>query len=170
MKHTVVNELNNFDYHDARLKMMQWDGSRFVWAVSAINATTKNSQNSFSKDMCIADATLVFDDARIESIAFGGYKTVDSTGNLIKSVAPRAAKPDEYKEILAKTPNSYSYIYSMGKYETTKDGGYIACFDIDGGAGSYNLTIVFSKSAVCWDEFSGEAWYEHPKWKKQGDA
>jgi len=149
---------------------MKWAEGSFVWEVSAINATTQNLQNGFSKDMCIADATIIFEDARVESIAFGGYKTYDSTGNLIESVEPRTAEPDEYEEILAKTPDSYSYIYCLGKYEAARDGGYIASFNITYDLDSYDLTIAFSKSTVCWDEFSGEAWYEHPKWKKQGDT
>lgn len=44
---------------------------------------------------------------------------------------------------------------------------YRTCFNIDGGTGNYYLTFTFSNSIVEWDEYSGEAWYEHPKWKKK---
>ena len=137
-----------------------------TWEVSAVNATAANTQNSFSKDMCIKCALVTFEDVCIESIAFGAYTVHGSDKKLIKSVKARAADPSEYSDILEKTPSSWSYIYSMEELYASKKSRFRTCFNIDGGAGSYYLTIRFAKSIVEWDEFSGMAWYEDEKWKK----
>jgi hypothetical protein len=62
---------------------------------------------------------------------------------------------------------SYCYISSMEELPMNEDKEYQICFDIDGGAGGYYLTLSYSKSIAQWDEYSGKAWYEDEKWKKK---
>jgi hypothetical protein len=86
---------------------------------------------------------------------------------LIKSVKATAANPEDYADILSDTTKNYSFIYGMDELLKMDKNKYRACFNIDGGPGSFYLTFTFSISKVEWDNYSGEAWYEHPKWKKQ---
>ena len=139
-----------------------------VWVVSAVNATTANTQNEFNEDMCIKNASIIFDDAHIESIVFNAYRVYDSNNNLIESKDAITAIPSEYTDILTETLKSYCNIISMQELTATDTSRYRACFNIDGGAGSYYLTIEFAKSIVQWNEFSGKAWYELEKWKEWG--
>lgn len=175
MKFTATDELNNFDYHDATIIAMYWHDGNFVWRVDAINATTENSQNSHPKHMCINDAEIIFKDARVESIVFNAYKSsyTSSAGVevITESVDAKVAAPEEFDEIIKKTTDSSNYIFCMyyDKYVKTADGRFFTSFDIGGsddGMG-YVITVSFSQAAVSWDEFHGEAWYEHPKWKAQ---
>ena len=167
MKHTVVNDLNHFSYHDAEIQEMKWHDNNLVFVVSEINATTTNAQNSHCKDMCIDNANILFENAHIESIVFNAYKTYDSNKNLVKSVEAETATEEEYADILRESLNDYCYILSMSNYKKSTDDRYTICFIIDGGAGSYDLTISFVRSTISWKDFLGEAWYEHLKWKKQ---
>ena len=167
MLYCATNELDNFQFHDAEIKEMALTNKGMTWSVSAINATTSNTQNKNSKDMCVSLATMTFDTPLIESIVFSAYTVHDSNNNLIEDVKAVSAKPKEYSEILSESTNSYCFIYGMGELLKVEGERYRACFNIDGGAGNFYFTFTFSKSIVEWNEYSGEAWYEHPKWKKE---
>jgi len=166
MLYSTINELDNFQFHDAEIKEITLTDSDMTWSVSAINATTSNSQNVSSKDMCVSLATITFENPRIDSIAFTAYTVHDANNNLIKDVKSVFAKPEEYNSILSESTNCYCFIYGMVILLKVKDVGYLVCFNIDGGSGNFYLTFTFSKAIVQWDEYSGEAWYENPKWKK----
>ena len=171
MKYMTVNELQNFNYHDAQLKAMDWRGRDFVWLSDRINASTENSQNSYPTDMCIDSAEIVFKDACIESIVFSGYKTYGAGGALLKSVEAETAAPHEYDNILKKTlaPSNFIYCMEEKSYVKVKDDRFSASFNIGGGdfvGMGYVITISFSEAIVSWDKFSGETWYESAEWKE----
>jgi hypothetical protein len=164
MKYEVINELTNFDYHDAYVNKIDFQNRQMIWEVENINATTKNSQNNFDEDMCVENAVMIFENAHIESIVFGAYKIYDSNNILIESKEAETASSEEYDEILKSEIKEYcSYIYAMELFEILDNEQYKACFSI---ANMY-LTIIFSKSIIKWDNFCGKAWYEDEKFKKQ---
>lgn len=167
MAYQSTNELDCFQFHDAQIKKIELTDINMIWLVSAINAMTTNSQNNNKKDMCVSEATITFENPTIEKIEYGAYKVYDSNRTLIKSVDAKTEKPEEYANILEESTNSFCYIYSMDKYIKQADNTYRACFNIDGDAGSFYITFTFSKAVVEWNEYDGEAWYEHPKWKKK---
>lgn len=166
MKYTAINELKEFQFHDAQIIEMKRMEHNMIWNVSSINALTTNTQNDYPKDMCVKDAVMVFEDPYIEKLEFGAYKLYDSNHKLIESSQAVVAKPEEYDEILTGSTSCYCFLFGMDDLQNIGE-RYRACFDIDGGAGHFSLTFTFSKSIVSWDEYDGAAWYEHPKWKKK---
>ncbi len=166
MRYIAIDELNHFSFHDAELQKIDFHDGNMIWQLSAVNATIHNSQNSFDKDMCIEEAEIVFENVQIEKIVFGAYKVYDSNQALIESVEAKTANPNEYNKILRNTMSNYCYIYSMEESPKVEGKTHIVCFNIDGGAGNYYLTLSFTKSTVQWNEYSGKAWYEDEKWKK----
>ncbi len=160
MNYTAIDELNHFNFHDAELYQIEFHDGSMKWQLSSINATKQNSQNSFDKDMCIKDAVIVFEHVKIEKIVFSAYKVYDSNNTMIKSEEAKTANPDEYDEILRSTLDDYCYIYSMEQLPDIEEKMQSVCFNIDGGAGNFYLTISFSKSLVQWNEYGGKAWYE----------
>ena len=171
MKYTVINELNHFEYHDALLKKNTWNNKHLHWEVSAVNATIENSQNNFCKDMCIGNAEIIFEQAHIESIVSDAYQVYDSDNNLVESVKAVTVASEEYNKILSKLNEDYCFIMNMDGYQISENGNYTVCFSIYGSAiHGYCITISFSKSIISWDEFSGDAWYEDPKWISHGDV
>lgn len=167
MKYTAINELDSFQFHDAEIKDIKLIDNKMLWTVSAINVMTTNSQNDNPKDMCVKDAIITFEETCINKLEFGAYTIHDSNNNLIESSEATVAKPEEYENILLESMNSYFFIFGLDELVKLDDEKYSACFNVDGGAGSYYLTFIFSKAIVEWDEYDGEAWYEHPKWKKK---
>lgn len=167
MKYRAINELDCFQFHDAEIKEIRLVDNKMTWIVSAINAMTTNTQNRNEKDMCVENAIMIFENISIEKLEFGAYKVYDSNRSLIRSAEATAAEPAEYADILAKSTDSYCFIYGMDELTKIGDEKYRTCFNIDGGAGNYYLTFTFSTSTVEWDNYGGEAWYEDPKWKKK---
>lgn len=167
MKYKSINELDCFQFHDAEIKKIQLVDNKMTWIASCINAMITNTQNSNAKDMCVENAIMVFENVAIEKLEFGAYTVHDSNHNLIKSVEATSAEPEEYADILSESTDSYCFIYGMDELTKIDGEKYCACFNIDGGAGNYYLTFTFSVSIVEWDNYSGEAWYEDPKWKKK---
>ena len=162
MKYVSTNELRNFSFHDGRIESICFRDERMIWKVCAINATKENTQNDFEKDMCIAAADMIFEDANIDSVVFNAYKVYDSAGNLLKESKARTVTEEEYSEIQQKSTGNYWCILSA--IEPTQN---TVNFEIDSIAGSYNITISYSKIVIKWDEFDGEAWYEDEKWKRR---
>jgi hypothetical protein len=74
MRYIATNELNHFNFHDAALEKMDFLHRNMTWELSALNATTQNSQNNFDKDMCIENAEIVFEQVQIVKIVFSVYK------------------------------------------------------------------------------------------------
>ena len=166
MLYCSTNELGNFQFHDAEINETALTDQSMIWTVTGINATTQNTQNNSEKDMCGAFATMTFENPLIESIVFSAYTVHDANHNLIEDVKAIAANPEEYDAILTEPTAGYRFIYGMDELLPVENERYRVCFHIDGGAGNFYLTFTFSKSVIQWDEYSGEAWYEHPKWKK----
>jgi hypothetical protein len=167
MLYSATNELDHFQFHDAEIKEITFNNSDMLWTVSGINATTQNTQNENTKDMCIEQATMKFDNTEIKSIVLGAYTVHDSKGNLIEDAKAITVKPEEYSKILSKPIKNHRFIYGMDSLLQNPNGTYDACFHINSGTRRYYFTFSFSCSTVEWNNFSGEAWYEHPKWKKQ---
>ena len=161
-----TNELDCFQFHDATIKEITLADNTMAWKVLDINAMTTNTQNNNEKDMCIKEATMFFDEILIGKIEFGAYATYDSDRNLIQSVGARTERAEEYDKILRESTDKFCFIYGMDGFVKLEDERYRVCFNIDCGVGNYYLTFSFSESIVKWAEYSGEAWYEHPKWKK----
>jgi hypothetical protein len=53
LKYIAIDELNHFEFHDAKLDKIDFCNGNMIWQLFAVNATKKNSQNNFDKDMCI---------------------------------------------------------------------------------------------------------------------
>jgi len=167
MEYISINELSHFEFHDAVIATIGFDDKHMTWEVSDVNATTKNTQNKFDEDMCIENASIVFEEVSIESIIFGAYTVHSADGILLESKEATTADPSEYATILENTCGSYCYIYSMEELPANDKNQYRVCFNIDGGADDYDLTMGFAKSIVTWNKFSGIAWYESEEWKKR---
>jgi len=164
MKYTAINELNNFDFHDSEIRAINLSNNHMTWEVEEIHALPNNTQNHFSKAMCIDHAVMIFQDVQIESIIYEGYETN------YEAINPVPASPSEYENILRKAASkAYYFIYSMKNLHALDTGRFSVCFNIDDnieeGFG-YALTLTFSKSIVQWDGFCGKTWYEDEKWKK----
>lgn len=99
MQYIAIDELSHFDFHDAELQKIDFNDGNMKWKLSSVNATKRNSQNSFNEDMCIKEAEIIFESFNINKIVFGAYEVYDSNQILIESVEAITANPNEYDNI-----------------------------------------------------------------------
>ncbi|MDF2542445.1 MAG: hypothetical protein K0S47_2163 [Herbinix sp.] len=159
MKYEAINELSNFEYHDSIIEKIYFKNNQMIWEVRNINATTENSQNNFDNHMCVVKAVMIFENAQIESVVFGGYQMYDCNNVLLESKEEVIASPEEYDDIF-KSIDGVS-IYSLNSFSVLDDGRYKVCFNT-----KCDITVIFSKSIIKWDDYSGMAWYESVEFKK----
>ena len=161
MKFSSINELGDFQFHGAVIADIMLQDSEMVWHISAINTTSQDKQNDYATDMCIENATMIFENIQIESLIFSSYQVYDSTNTLIKDVEAKTISSEEYKEILI-TPNKNCFtIFAMSAFSKNEDENvYAARFNIDGEKGNFDLTFSFSKTIVEWKEHFGESGLE----------
>lgn len=167
MNYTSINELDCFQFHDAMITDIQLSGSTMVWEVSAVNAMTTNTQNDNPKDMCIQSAIMTFENAFIEKLEYTAYQVCNSDWEIIESVEAVVAKDDEYEDILKRSTSRKCYVLSMEELVKIEDNKYHVCFYLNDVTDAFTLSFTFSSAIVKWDEYNGESWYEHPKWKNR---
>ena len=166
MAYVAVNELEHFHFHDAEIKKLEFIDNQMIWKASAVNAERTNTQNDLGIAMCINDAEMIFEGVIIDSLVIGAHMTYDHNKNLIETKEAKTVKPSEYITLLQETVNDYCWINGMGNVVILEDGRYKAGFDIVGHEDVFFLTIIFTKSTVKWENYSGKAYYEHKKWNK----
>ena len=169
MRYKAVDELPNFDYHDAYIDRIEFKSGRMLWEVRDINALESCSQNNFEYPVCIGSAVMTFEKTRIEKIFIGGYQTYDSNNILIDSVEDVIVPREQYADILKKAVTVrddnewYSYsteIFGLVSFRVLKGGRYEAVFDIMFSEGdSPSIMLTFDRSVIEWDDFSGKAWF-----------
>ena len=166
MKYTSLNELSTFQFHNALFNSIKIIDKTMYWEMSAIDIMTTNSQNNHTKDMTTDLAYIVFDDVVIHSLERTACDTYNSKNELIKSVKNIIIHESEYNKVFDNVNSQYSFTYGMEEFVQINDSQYKTCFNVYSAGENYHLTIFFSKVIVSWDEYTGDAWYEHPKWKK----
>jgi len=164
MKYEVINELDNFSYHDAEVDTIEFVSGSMIWKTDGINATKSNSQNTYPKDMCIDEAIIILDSVLISKIVILGYKRYQNK-KLIYERPEVEAEESEYEDIFKEICENRSYIYGMYDYVEVND-RFEARFEVDSWIETYQISVSFEQSTVKWNKFYGEVWYEDPKWKK----
>ena len=164
MKYVAVDELEHFCFHDAKVESLEWIDGDMLWRLSALNATTENSQNDSPKDLCIRYAEMVLEHARIEKVVEPGYNETDAE-HVTRFIEEKVTLPHEYDAVLQDILLNYSYILNgelipiIGKERQNVD-LLITC-----NGPLYEMAVSFTKSIVQWDDYSGLAYYE--KWRME---
>lgn len=159
------DELESFQFHDARLKEVRFTPEGIVWTVSDLDTTTENSQNSSDIDLCIDAARLVFEKGMITEMVTLASQTFSAEGKLIADDPARTMEPSCFSQVFSATANRPIYIQSLESLAEIP-GGYSAQFLLDFGPELIDTTIQFQSVRVEWDGFCGPAWYvgwPHPK-------
>ena len=144
MKYVAIDELSNFQFHDAVIESIYFQDKQMIWVANSVNATTTNTQNEFTEDMCIENAKIIFENVHIESIIWSAYTIHDSNGSLIESKKDMPANSNEYTKILREVVGNF--IYGMEKLNVIDDTKYSVCFCISVGVHIFYLTFTFTKS------------------------
>lgn len=152
-----VDELDAFQFHDARLESIRVEGSDLVWDVADLNVIQGTSQNPDGPDQCV-DALIRFDTGYISELVFPSYR--QSTNGVKNVTVPeKKVPPRQFGDILKTLLFGPCFIMELEEVVKTAD-GYSARFLVDGSAPDWLLiTLRFRSVTVTWDRFEGPAWY-----------
>lgn len=151
-----VDELDAFQFHDARLESIRAEGQDLVWDVADLNVIQRNSQNPDGPDQCV-DAVLRFGMGEITDLTFPSYQL--STRKVKNVTVPeKKVLPRQFGDVLKTQLTESCYIVELEEAVKT-DSGYSARFLVDGPSGWLLISLRFRSVTVTWDRFKGPAWY-----------
>ena len=153
-----INELNTFEFHDARFKNIEISTENMVWELQQVNVTTKNSQNNLNVDMEAGILLLTFQNWKATKIEHYGRKTYDQKGTLIKEEPGIIAPIEDYHKILTAIPVDQGWISRISRYNKEQD-SYKFSIDILSCSDSLIVDLEYSEAKAEWDVFLSEAWY-----------
>lgn len=152
-KFITENDLSLFRYHDAVVENVQFKGKDMIWALEAINVSTKNPHNSFDCDMQAGTFYLCFKNFRVVELISYGSIVSDKKGNQQEVIPDKAIAKKEYKKTLRSLEYLYSY-FQDEEYPGTHN------FEATTGPDVLLIRIQCSKAIAQWDSFENKAWYE----------
>ena len=157
MRYQCVDRLEDFEFHDARLRANRLDSDRLEASVQYLNLHQDAAQNPFEQDMELGSASLTMEGFSVLCYEPARYGKMDADG-VIRPVGPlvqyRGAEAwQKLRDVLRKELT----ILWLGREE---DGSYYL-----EGQGELDYLEIFSLSFTCekatiaWDDFVGKAWY-----------
>ena len=151
-----VDELDAFQFHDARLESIKTEGQDLVWNVADLNVVQGNSQNPEGPDQRV-DAAIRFAAGEITDLTFPSYQLSTSK---VKNVAVPEKKvlPRQFGDVLKTLLSGPCFIMELEELKKTPE-GHSARFLVDGPPSFLSVTICFRHVTVTWERFEGPAWY-----------
>ena len=163
MNHIIKNDLDVFSFHDAELRLKNYDQKTLVVNVSHLNISKESKENPFEYDIEIKSAVMTFDEIEINYLEpMVGYK-IDENGNYYTDKEKVIYKSEEARNRLL---------------DALKKGVDINCIDVTHksvrtaiemstcGNEMFFVGFSFADVTVEWDEYLKKAWYElHRQYK-----
>lgn len=151
-----VDELNTFQFHDARLEGIKTEGQDLVWNVADLNVIQGNSQNPDGPDQCV-DAVIQFAAGQITELIFPAYQQSTSKAKNV-TFPEKKVPPQQFGDVLNTLVSGSCYILKLEELRKVPE-GYSARFLVDGPLNWLTITVCFCSVTVTWDRFMGPAWY-----------
>lgn len=155
MKYCAENQLELFEFHDARLELIRFGGGELVVSAKHLNIHKHTDQNPSDCDMEIACATITF-----QSYCAFSYEPDRTweTGADGKScpIGPEVLYRGQEAEerILAEFKRGIE-VFSFGKADGARY--YVEGF---GTVPFFTMEFGFTAVTVAWDAYAKKAWYE----------
>lgn len=146
MKYRSVNHISDFEFHDAVVKIKEYDKNNLYLYIEALNLHKDAEQNIDAKhDLEIGLATISFENIKIDNIEQPILKKA------IKNTEQTIGLPATFIEKLhAGGTVLFLKDHKIGHCEIGID-------FIDGGF--YVANIIYDSLSIEWDDFLGPAWY-----------
>lgn len=157
MKYRSINELDEFNLHDAELEKIDFHNNSMLWRLKNVNVTKKNTQNNENDDMCVDIMEIVFENIEIKNLIWLDSGNTDDNANLINETLNPKNEQGYFMEEIKRSLNSFCYIFGHKKVESQDISKYL--FTMNSKKGVYEFLLVFENIIAEWDEFKGKAWY-----------
>ena len=165
MKYRSVNNLNEFEFHDAQMENVSFDGDILTGLVECLNIRKETGQNPSDRDMEIAKAKLTI--SGIRKLSFEVKPSIYSDRDGKERIEGQHAvwEEDEAGEKLADAAR-----YFLRFYYLEVSGGNRCYAEVCGQDDPYFiLRFSFDTAVVEWDDYAKQAWYEDDKWRNASE-
>ena len=168
-KYSVKDQLDIFEFHDARLELLRYEKTTGDLVLSAkyLNIHKDTKQNPSEHHMEIKDALIHFTNFRNLTIDTDGIYRKEENGDLIPIEEPVNMSGDAALKFLLEklSSNCFFEVFELTKEE---DGTYY--MPVSTMTQGFNARFSFDSVIIAWDEYNGWAWYESAQWIKPTDT
>ena len=158
MKYCSINQLNDFEFHDANFTIVKFDGDELIVSARHLNIHKETEQNPYECDMEIDRARIAFKGFRAYSFEPGRTWKPDWNGEL-KTNEPRIVF--DGREAEKKIIQTLEVGVWINGFEKEDDSRY--CFDgctLEPNSTYFAAEFSFDCVTVEWDRYRKGAWYE----------
>lgn len=147
MKYSSVNNLQDFEFHDAQMEFISYADSKLVVSVKYLNIHKATPQNDFETDMEINLAQITFEGLSVKLFQL----SKDEKANISNRISTEKETEQKYISELKHGINIFEFgLFDSGFY-------YI---DACGAEPWFTVQFSFKNVTVEWEEYSNKAWYE----------
>ena len=163
MKYTSIDRLEDFEFHDSEIKLLEWSkvGNMEKLSLSAkmLNVHKDAAPNNEGVDMEIKEAVISFFDITILEYELTASEIIDEKGNRRQYRPAVIYKDKSAREMFDKELEKPFTVLHLVKND---NGEYEL-----GAMGSdfFIVRFCFGTVRISWDDYSKAAWYEIKQWR-----
>ena len=146
MKYKCINKLDQFDFKEASIASIQFNGTTFSMDLDNVTIKANNEHNRDIQDMRANNVLVSFPDTSILTIIEEGYKLYDANNNLTETVADKTIPSVDYKTFFENIAGNFLYSITITEEKQ-------CTINIDGEYQTYTIQLSNSSSCVEWDRF-----------------
>lgn len=146
MKYKCINKLNQFDFYQASIASIHFNGSTFTMDLDNVTIKADNEHNRDIHDMRANNVLMTFPNTSIVKIIEEGYKVYDANDVLTENIEDQIVPTENYKSFF--TDMEGNFIYSL---ETENDSG--CSISIDSEYQTYVIQLSNNESCIEWNRF-----------------
>lgn len=156
MKYCTMNNLQEYEFHDAKFTWNDFHDGVLSVTVDFLNIHRFTKENPDDEDMELDAATVTFYGLSVESLAFSRSITIDENGKAIIQEPP-IYQGKEIEEVFFKQLKESVFIY----YAEIQKSGSKTVLELDAHkSDAFHVVLSFDSVTVEWDSYRKKAWYE----------
>lgn len=155
MKYTSANIFEDFEFHDAWLKLERFDAKHLHLSAQHLNIHKAAEQNEHGCDMELDTAMIALSGICVTSYTFGGGRFLNEKGEVIATEPQTVLTGAAAEERLIDELRSGVRVYEFGVH------GDSGCYlDGSGAEPWFHARFSFDTATIQWDGYQNAAWYE----------
>lgn len=155
MKYRSVNQLDNFEFHDADFTLIKFDNDELTVSVKNLNIHKNTVQNPSEYDMEIEYAKIVFKGFRVHSFELGRTWKRDANGNTYSDDPVIIYEGKKAEDKIMQELQNQVWVYYLGK-----ENNFLYCIEGSGIEPLFTVQFSFESVIIEWDNYLKKAWYE----------
>lgn len=153
MKYSSLNNLQDFEFHDAFMELISYQNDKLVLSVKHLNIHKATKQNNSDTDMEIALAQITFEGFSVKSFEPAKQFKADENSTADDSVILLEGKEAEQR-LIAELQQGVA-VYEFGVFDNE-----LYYINAGGVEPWFASQFLFESVIIQWDNYCKKAWYE----------